>query len=252
MSKKLTNHFTKKRHYENQARVFNSEFSKRTKYELLAWNKSYIEKIKRDLIDGNSKGRTLLDIGAGDAYVTIEMAKMGLKVIALDLSQVAINNINRYKSELNLKNITTVNSNVEELFLKNKSVDYIVANAILEHIQDEKKAIYEWKRVLKPRGRMMVTVPLRFRYVWPFLWPPNYIHDKQIGHLRRYDLNDLKNKFDMRVIAHFYTGHLIKAFWVIYSILFNAHFFDEQMEIIDDKGKNRRYGASNIVVIFEK
>lgn len=165
----------------------------------------------------------MLDIGAGSAYVTIEMAKIGLKVIALDLSRVALNNI-----------------------------DYIVANAVLEHIYYETKAIDEWKRVLKPGGMIMITVPLKYRYVWPFLWLINYIHDKQIGHLRRYDLNDLRSKFKMKIVFYLYTGHLIKAIWVIFSILFNTDIFNEQVEVIDEKKKDKCYGASNIIVIFEK
>ena len=34
--------------------------------------------------------------------------------------------------------------------------------------------------------------------------------------------------------------------------LFNSHMFDKQVEAIDNKRRNKRYGASNIVVIFEK
>lgn len=239
-------------HYKGQIHYFNSEYSKACTYTLLAWNKSYIKKIKNFLLRNKFKKKTLLDIGAGGAYVTIEMAKIGLKVIALDISKVVLSNIERYKSELKLKNITTLLSNAEELPLKNESVDYIVANAVLEHLPYETKAINEWKRVLKPKGRMMITVPIKFRYVWPFLWPVNYIHDKQIGHLRRYDLETLKERFNMKVVKHFYTGHLIKALWFIISVLFKVNTFDEIIESIDEKGTNKVYGSSNIVVIFEK
>lgn len=239
-------------HYENQAHVFNLEYSKANIYTLLAWNKSYIKRIKNFLLKNKFKNKTLLDIRAGGAYVTIEMAKIGLKVIALDISKVVLNNIKKYKSDLKLKNITTIRTNVEELPLKDESVDYIVANAVLEHLPNETKAITEWKRVLKPKGRIMITVPIKFRFVWPFLWPINFIHDKQIGHLRRYDFETLKNKFNMRIVRYFYTGHLIKAFWVIFSVIFNTHKLDEIIESIDEKGSHKLYGASNIVVIFEK
>lgn len=240
------------RRYKHQTNYFNLEFSKNRIYKLFEWHNSYIRRIKEHLLKRNFKGKTLLDIGAGSGYVTIEMAKIGLKVVSLDLSKTALDNINRYKNKFNLKNIITMHSNAEKIPLKNQSADYIVANAILEHLPNEKQAIYECKRILKPGGRIMVTVPLKYRYVWPFLWPVNYIHDRQIGHLRRYDLQDLENKFTMKVIVHFYTGHLIKALWIIYSVLFNSNMFDEQIEIIDGKGKHKRYGASNIVVFFEK
>lgn len=240
------------KHYKHQARYFYKEFSKKTQYKLLSWNRAYIRRIEENILKNNFKNKTLLDIGAGSAYVTVEMAKKGLKVIALDLSEAAIDNIKRYKSEFKLKNIKTICSNAEKLPFENESIDYIIANAILEHIQNETQAIYEWKRVLKPGGLMMITVPLKYRYVWPFFWLINYIHDKQIGHLRRYDLNDLKNKFNMKTVTHFYTGHLTKALWVIYSIIFSSHVFDDKVEEIDERGKCKRFGASNIVAIFQK
>lgn len=56
----------------------------------------------------------------------------------------------------------------------------------------------------------------------------------------------------MRIVRYFYTGHLIKAFWVIFSVLFNTYLFDEIIESIDEKGTDKVYGSSNIVVIFEK
>lgn len=239
-------------HYEGQVNYFNSEYSKASTYTLLAWNKSYIKKIKNFLLKNKFKNRTLLDIGAGGAYVTIEMARIGLKVIALDISEVVLANIERYKSDLKLINITTIHSNAEQLPLKNESVDYIVANAVLEYLPNEAKAINEWKRVLKPKGRIMITVPIKFKFVWPFLWPINFIHDKQIGHLRRYDFETLKKRFNMRIVKYFCTGHLIKAFWVIFSVLFNINTFDEIIESIDEKGMNKLYGSSNIVMIFEK
>lgn len=239
-------------HYSRQTNYFNAEFSQKDQYQLLPWKKAYIRRISSYLLKKNFTGKTLLDIGAGSAYVTIEMAKIGLKVIALDLSRVALNNIDYYKSKFHLKNIKTVYSNAEKLPFNNESIDYIVANAVLEHIYHETKAIDEWKRVLKPGGMIMITVPLKYRYVWPFLWLINYIHDKQIGHLRRYDLNDLRSKFKMKIVFYLYTGHLIKAIWVIFSILFNTDIFNEQVEVIDEKKKDKCYGASNIIVIFEK
>lgn len=239
-------------HHEGQVNYFNWEYSRASTYTLLAWNKSYIKKIRNFLLKSKFKNKTLLDIGAGGAYVTIEMAKIGLRVIALDISKVVLGNIEKYKSDLKLKNITTILSNAEEIPLKSKSVDYIVANAVLEHLPNEAKAINEWKRVLKPKGRIMITVPIKFRYVWPFLWPVNYIHDKQIGHLRRYNLEILKERFNTKVVKHFYTGHLIKALWFIFSVIFKVNTFDEIIESIDEKGINKVYGSSNIVVIFEK
>jgi SAM-dependent methyltransferase len=38
--------------------------------------------------------------------------------------------------------------------------DYIICNHVLEHIPDEQRAISEMKRVLKPNGRIIITMPI--------------------------------------------------------------------------------------------
>ena len=43
---------------------------------------------------------------------------------------------------------------------EDNSFDYIIANHVLEHIEDEKKAISELKRVLKPNGTLIISFPI--------------------------------------------------------------------------------------------
>ncbi len=40
------------------------------------------------------------------------------------------------------------------------SFDYVIANHVLEHIQDEAKAFSELKRVLKPNGKLIISFPI--------------------------------------------------------------------------------------------
>ena len=237
-------------HYKKQLSYFGEEFGRVDKYKLDYWQKSYIGRIKKYVLRDNCEGKVLIDIATGSGYVAIEMAKLGLNVIATDLTPEAIGNLNKYKKKLSLSNLKIIKCYAEKIPLPDKSVDYIVANAILEHIPDEQKAIKEWKRILKPYGKMFITVPLRFKYVWPFLWPINYVHDKRIGHLRRYDLNILKKKFNLEVVKYFYTGHLVKIWGIIISLITKGSKYDYYFEKLDEEKSHNRYGASNITVIF--
>lgn len=241
-----------KSHYKQQLAYYEKEFSTNSEYKLAAWQKRYIDRIKDYVLGKNFKNKTLLDIATGSGYVAIEMAKLGMNVIACDLSPQAIKNLKKYQKELSLRNLELIVCNAEKIPLKDNTVDYILANAILEHMPNEKETIREWKRILKPEGKMFITVPLKFRFIWPFLWLVNFIYDKRLGHLRRYDLESLKNKFNLKTVKIFYTGHFIKVVGVLISILLKTHRFDKQLEIIDQKKENRRYGANNIAVIFKK
>jgi ubiquinone/menaquinone biosynthesis C-methylase UbiE len=243
----------RKQHYKHQLQYFGHEFSEMDTYQLEAWQEQYISRIKKYVIgnDKRLKDKVLVDIATGSGYVAIEMAKLGLQVIATDLTPEALTNIKKFKKQLKLPNIKLIECYAEKLPLKNESVDYVVANAILEHIPDEQKAIDEWKRILKKNGRMHVTVPLRFRYVWPFLWPINYLHDKRIGHLRRYDHILLRDRFKMPLIKYFYTGHLVKVLGIVVHKLTASHTFDPFFEKIDAMMTSRRYGANNVSVVLE-
>src|SRR3989344_2898266 len=248
---KKTHHHHKK-HYDQQLRYFEQEFSHLSRYHLSPWQKSYVERARKFMLHKDFKNKKFLDIATGSGYMAIEMAKKGLNVVACDLSPTSINNLKKIKKKVKLENLKLVLCYAEDIPLPSNSVDYISANAILEHIPDENKAIIEWMRILKKGGRLYITVPLKFKYIWPFFWPVNYIHDRRIGHLRRYDLNDLQDKFNLTVKKVFYTGHLIKVFGVLTGMIFRSANFEELLEKIDKKYENNAYGASNISVVFEK
>ena len=241
----------KNAHYKKQLSYFGDEFGHKTEYKLASWQKSYIERIKKYMLGDSYKRKVLIDIATGSGYVAVEMAKLGLNVIATDLTPEAIENLKKYKKKFSLLNLKLIKCYAEKIPLPDDSVDYIVANAILEHIPNERQAINEWKRILKPGGKMFITVPLKYQYIWPFLWLPNYVHDKRIGHLRRYDLKTLKYRFKLPVIKVFYSGHLIKILGIILGMILRTDKYDEYFEEKDKKYQNNIYGANNISVILK-
>ncbi|MEJ2314805.1 MAG: class I SAM-dependent methyltransferase [Nitrospirota bacterium] len=63
--------------------------------------------------------------------------------------------------------------------------DVVVAFDLLEHVQEDAKAVREIYRVLKPRGKFLFTVP-----AFDFLFSE---HDRRLGHFRRYSKKSLKH-----------------------------------------------------------
>lgn len=61
--------------------------------------------------------------------------------------------------------------------------DVVIASDVLEHIEDEAKALREWVRVLKPGGQLLVFVPAH-----AYLWSE---HDVVNHHFRRYSRRSL-------------------------------------------------------------
>ena len=50
-------------------------------------------------------------------------------------------------------------ADASDLPIQNNSIDYIMAPHILEHLVDPYKALTEWKRVLRPSGTLLLTMP---------------------------------------------------------------------------------------------
>lgn len=237
--------------HNHQINYFKKEYSSKEKYKLNSWKASYIRRIKMTLGTGY-KNKILLDIGTGGGYVAIEMSKLGLNVIALDLSPMVIKNLKRYSTEHGIKNIKFIVCPAEAIPLSNNSVDFIIANAVLEHIVDEKATIIEWKRLLKKDGIIYITTPLKYKYIWPFFWPINYIHDKMIGHLRRYDEKELAKKFNMKIDKVYFTGHFIKVLSVLIGKVIRIQIAPDLVEKLDSYENSFKYGASNLSLVMRR
>jgi len=65
--------------------------------------------------------------------------------------------------------------------------DLICMFDVLEHIKDDSAALDTIYKLLKPGGRLVLTVPA---YQW--MWSS---HDEHLHHFRRYSRNELKRKF---------------------------------------------------------
>lgn len=61
-----------------------------------------------------------------------------------------------------------------------------VCSEVLEHLEDDQQAIAELARVMKPAGRLCITVPHRHFYF--------AFDDRFVQHFRRYELDEIKEK----------------------------------------------------------
>ncbi len=120
------------------------------------------------------KGKTnlkILNVGCGTGG-TIDLLESFGKVENVDNSDDAI----RFMKSSGHKNVVKVDG--IKLPFKDASFDIVGAFDVLEHIQEDRAALKEWSRVLRPDGAIVVTVPA---YQW--LWSG---HDEVLYHKRRY------------------------------------------------------------------
>ena len=82
--------------------------------------------------------------------------------------------------------------------------DLVLATDIIEHVDDDEVALREIRRVLKPRGRVLITVPA-FMLLWG-------LQDEVGQHKRRYRARELLDRAQaagMRVDRKFYFNYIL-------------------------------------------
>ena len=106
-------------------------------------------------------GDKILDLGSGTGYFSEKICEENAAAFCLDI---ALDNLLSIKKRKN-GNLFLINSEVEKLPLKNGSFDKVLCSEVLEHIQEDKKALKEIVRILRPGGVFVITVPCsEFRF----------------------------------------------------------------------------------------
>lgn len=145
------------------------------------WFKSR-RKYLLDLLKDAPKESKVLDIGCSSGIFLKDLEKLGFdpeNLFGIDISEKAIANckVNGIQNcfVMDAQNITLT-----------ESFDIIIASDCLEHLQDDKKALKNWKSLLKIGGQLYVFVPA-FMSLWSY-------HDEVNMHYRRYTNSELKSK----------------------------------------------------------
>lgn len=99
------------------------------------------------------KGEVILDLACGQGFFAREIAKLGAKVIGVDISPELIEIAKQDKS---VKYHVSEASKLD--FLQNESVDKVLIILSLQNIEDVQEVIREASRVLKPKGKLFIVL----------------------------------------------------------------------------------------------
>lgn len=145
---------------------------------------------------GAGKDLRILDIGCGAGNMAHHLAAYG-QVVGVD----------PYPKPLEVarqRGLDVRQGSATALPFAEKSFDLVALLDTVEHVADEAAVFEECRRVLKPGGKLLVTVPA---FMW--LWSNN---DVVNAHERRYTRAELKQKLEslgMRVLQTSYNNFFI-------------------------------------------
>ena len=145
-------------------------------------------------------GMTVLDLGCGEGRHAFEAYRRGASVVAVDRGMSEVETTKRWLGAITeageapgSARCEVVRGDLLHLPFPDASVDRVIASEVLEHIPDDARAMAEIFRVLKPGGRVAVTVP-RYgpeRICWAL---SDEYHANEGGHVRIYRAGVLRTR----------------------------------------------------------
>lgn len=106
------------------------------------------------------------DLGCGDGYLTVEASRFAKKVIAVDRSDTALARARAMAARRKLRNVEWKRGELEQLPLKDASVDVALLSQALHHAADPSTALAEAVRILRPAGRVLLLELRRHEEAW--------------------------------------------------------------------------------------
>ena len=143
--------------------------------QLGAWIGLFSERLGAPALTGEVPGtastgtdtpKRVLDIGCGPGFFEVVLSRLGHEVLAVDSSQAmldtaGVNVLECGSSEL----VAFMQGDAESLALEDESFDVVVSRNVTWLMQHPRQAYREWKRVLRPGGRLLVFDANWYRYL---------------------------------------------------------------------------------------
>jgi SAM-dependent methyltransferase len=162
---------------------------------------------------GLRPGDRVLDMGCGAGRHAFEMFRRGADVVAFDQDGDELAGVLELFGAMREAGEVPAGAEADikqgdalSLPFADGEFDRVVASEVLEHIPDDRTAIAELVRVLRPGGTIAVTVPSWFpeRVCWAL---SDAYHEVEGGHVRIYGRDELVGRLSSAGLVYEGRGH---------------------------------------------
>jgi len=187
------------------------------------------ERLLLDLMLSAGPGRQVLNVGAGQGSFTRLLEERGFDVVSSDVTAATLGVLRtRVGGDV-------VAADMTKLPFADDSFDAVVAGEVIEHIDDDRLALQEAARVLRPGASLVLSVPAH----------PDWFgaSDRWAGHVRRYDRRRLERLVDPAVGLHL---EAIRPWGFPISAVYHRFVYDKRAAALAEGGP--RKGAAVAVL----
>jgi len=110
---------------------------------------------RRFALDNIAEGERVLDLGCGTGDLAADLAAAGARVIAADVAQAALERVAHRHPELE-RRLVAIDG---PLPFPDGAFEAVWSSEVIEHVADTGQWLSEVRRVLAPRGRLLLTTP---------------------------------------------------------------------------------------------
>jgi ArsR family transcriptional regulator len=98
----------------------------------------------------------VVDIGCGEGYLTVEVARWARRVTAIDRAPAVLARAKALAGRRHAENVTFKRGEIDRLPLESASVDVALLSQALHHAADPARALAEAARVVRPGGKILI------------------------------------------------------------------------------------------------
>jgi len=162
----------------------------------------FLEKRTKTLREfvGQVAGKSILDLGCGSGVQMVQFVPVCQKIVGVDISEPMLEAARKLLKALPKRNWELFSADARHLPFADQSFDIIFTLGLLDYVADPGAVLHECRRLLKPAGIIVFTIPKRpspfsfFRTPsgiplrrWLFHLPPivNVVSKKELAHLAK-------------------------------------------------------------------
>jgi SAM-dependent methyltransferase len=106
------------------------------------------------------EGETVLDLGSGggiDVLLASKYVGSKGKIYGLDMTDEMLELANKNKAKMGVENVEFLKGYIEDVPLRENTVDAVISNCVINLSDDKEKALSEAYRVIKEGGRLAIS-----------------------------------------------------------------------------------------------